>query len=89
MARVRIVTLVVLASLGAPMWTFLRTASVLRASTWHTARDWNDSDGTAHTGSIGTCVHFRADWTASSLSPWTAVPAVSPMSWQHMSNLSL
>jgi len=36
-----------------------------QATTWHTARDGSDHDGTAHTGSIGTSVHIRADWTTS------------------------
>ena len=36
-----------------------------QATTWHTARDGNDHDGEARTGSIRNSVHIRADWTAS------------------------
>ena len=44
-----------LASLVAPRWTSLKIPTS-QASTWHTARDGTFSDGTAFTGSIGTCV---------------------------------
>ena len=48
-----------------------------RATAWHTARDGNDHDGEAHTGSIGNSVRIRADWTTSdSLSLSTARSAV-------------
>ena len=36
-----------------------------QASTWHIAREGSDYVVTVHTGSVGTCVHIRADWTTS------------------------
>ena len=44
-----------------------------QASTWHTARDGSDYDGTAHTSYFGICVHIRADWS------WAAM--ISQIAW--------